>query len=64
MNKIKLRQICFLFIGMMPITKLLMYPSILPYYAKNDVVLSAAINFILQGIVWNPQRVRPLTRIM
>ncbi len=51
MNKIKLRQICFLFIGMMPITKLLMYPSILPYYAKNDVVLSAAINFILQGIV-------------
>ena len=51
MSKIKLRQICFLLIGMMPITKLLIYPSILPYYAKNDVILSATINFILQGIV-------------
>ena len=51
MNKIKLRQICFLLMGMMPITKLLLYPAILPYYSQNDVLLSAAINFILQGIV-------------
>lgn len=51
MDKIKIRQICFLLIGMMPITKLLMYPAILPYYTQNDVLLSAAINFILQGVV-------------
>lgn len=51
MNQIKLRQICFLLIGMMPITKLLIYPSILPYYTQNDVLLAASINFLLQGIV-------------
>ena len=51
MDKIKLRQICFLFAALMPATKLIVYPATLSHYAKNDLLLSAALNFLLMGAV-------------
>ncbi len=51
MDKLKLRQICFLFAAVLPAAKLLIYPSTLSYYAKNDLLLSAALNFLLEGAV-------------
>ena len=51
MDKIKLRQICFLFAGMMPLTKMIVYPAMLAYQAKNDLLLAAFGNFLLEGAV-------------
>ena len=51
MNKIKLRQICFLFAGMMPLTKMIVYPAMLAYQAKNDLLFAALGNFLLEGAV-------------
>lgn len=51
MDKIKLRQICFLFAAIMPVTKMIIYPATLSYYAKNDLLLSAALNLLLMGAV-------------
>lgn len=49
MDKLKLRQICFLFAAVLPVSKLIIYPSTLSYYAKNDLLLAAAVNFLLEG---------------
>ena len=51
MDKIKLRQICFLFAAMMPITKTIVYPATLAYTARNDLLWSALVNFLLEGAV-------------
>ena len=51
MDKLKLRQICFLFAAVLPVAKLIIYPSTLSYYAKNDLLLSAGLNFLAEGIV-------------
>lgn len=51
MNKIKLRQICFLFAALMPATKFILYPATVSYYARNDLLLSAAINLAAMGAV-------------
>ena len=51
MDKIKLRQICFLFAGMMPLTKMIVYPAMLAYHAKNDLLLAALADFLLEGAV-------------
>ena len=51
MDKLKLRQICFLFAAVLPVTKLIIYPSTLSYYAKNDLLLSAAVSFLAEGVV-------------
>lgn len=51
MDKIKLRQICFLFAALMPVTKMIIYPATVSYYAKNDLLLSAALNLLLMGAV-------------
>ena len=51
MDKIKLRQICFLFAAVMPVTKMIIYPATVSYYAKNDLLLSAALNLLLMGAV-------------
>ena len=37
MEKIKLRQICFLFAALMPVTKMIIYPATVSYYAKNEI---------------------------
>ena len=51
MDKIKLRQICFLFAALMPVTKTIIYPATLTYYAGNNLLLSSALNFLLMGAV-------------
>lgn len=51
MDKIKLRQICFLFAAIMPVTKTIIYPATLTYYAGNNLLLSSALNFLLMGAV-------------
>ena len=51
MDKIKLRQICFLFAAIMPVTKTIIYPATLSYYAGNNLLLSSALNFLLMGAV-------------
>ena len=51
MDKIKLRQICFLFAVMMPITKTIVYPATLAYRARNDLLWSALCSLVLEGIV-------------
>ena len=57
MDKIKLRQICFLFAAVMPVTKMIIYPATVSYYAKNDLLLSAALNLLLMGAVLSPDEI-------
>lgn len=51
MDKIKLRQICFLFAVMMPITKTIVYPATLAYQSKNDLLWAALCNLLLECAV-------------
>ena len=59
MDKLKLRQICFLFAAVLPVTKLIIYPSTLSYYVKNDLLLSAAVSFLAEGVVVAAGRLPP-----
>lgn len=49
MDKIKVRQICFFFAAMMPVSKLLVYPATLVYNSRNDLLLSAFVNCLIEG---------------
>ena len=51
MDKIKLRQICFYFACMAPVSKLFIYPATLAFYARNDLLLAAGLNFAAQALV-------------
>lgn len=51
MDKIKIRQICFFLAALMPVTKMLVYPTTLVYQSKNDLLFSALINFAVEGAV-------------
>ena len=51
MDRIKVRQICFYFIAMMPVAKLLVYPATLTYNSGNDLIASALINCITEGAI-------------
>lgn len=44
-NNVKIRQICMIFIALMPITKLLMLPSQLARYCGHQLYIPALINF-------------------
>ena len=48
--QLKTRQICFLFIALMPITKLFTLPSVLALSAREDMWISAVINLALDLI--------------
>ncbi len=50
-NKLKTRQICFVFLAMTPVTKLTLLPSVLAKYAGEQLWFSALINFALDGAV-------------
>jgi hypothetical protein len=53
MNKIAPRQLYFLLAAVMPVGKLILMPTQLAYYAKNDLLFPAAANFLLQaGIIF------------
>lgn len=63
MNKIKLRQMCFLFAAVLPVTRMIVYPATLAYRAGSDLVLSAALNLALEGLIvglmlWLARRTR------
>ncbi len=51
MERIKVRQLCFYFVAMMPVAKLLVYPATLTYQSKNDLLLSAFVNCLAEGAI-------------
>ena len=51
MDRIKVRQLCFYFVAMMPVAKLLVYPATLTYQSKNDLLLSAFVNCLAEGAI-------------
>lgn len=48
---LNIRQICFLFAAVLPVTRMLVYPATLSFHAKNDLVLSAFISFAAEFAV-------------
>ena len=51
MNKISTRQLCFFLAAIAPLGKIILLPTNLVHYAKNDLLFPAAMNFILQAAV-------------
>lgn len=51
MNTLKLRQVCFILAIFMPISKMVFLPSTISYYAKNDILISAIINIVVQAFI-------------
>lgn len=52
-NKISVRQLCFFLAFVAPVGKIVLLPSRLVHFAKNDLLLPAALQFALQaGIVF------------
>lgn len=49
--KISVRQICFILLFYTAASKLLLYPTMLSGYSGRDLLFSALINFVVQGIV-------------
>lgn len=49
--KLNVRQICFILIFYTAASKLLLYPTMLSGYSGRDLLFSALINFLIQGIV-------------
>lgn len=49
--KLNVRQICFILIIYTAVSKFLLYPTLLSGYSGRDLLFSAAINFLIQGIV-------------
>ena len=49
-EKIKVRQICFMFIAFTTVVKLLVMPAITASFAKEALWISASVNFIADGI--------------
>ena len=52
-NRICVRQICFILIAFNVCGKVLLYPTNLSFYLKNDLWVGALIDFLLHGVaVW------------
>ena len=51
MNKISTRQLYFFLAAIAPVGKIILLPTNLVYYAKNDLLFPAAMNFLLQAAV-------------
>lgn len=49
--KISVRQICFILIAYTAVSKLIFYPTMLSYYAERDLLISALVDFVIQGVV-------------
>ena len=50
-NTLKVRQICFLYLALTPVTKLSIYPCFLSGYADESLWLSALIGFALEFLI-------------
>lgn len=54
MNKLKLRQLYLFLAGMLPLGKLILYPSTLAGLAESDLLFSALLSFLVEGaVVWS-----------
>ena len=51
MKDLSVRQICFLFAAVLPVTRMLVYPATLAFRAGHDLVLSALVNYAAEGAV-------------
>lgn len=51
MDKIKIRQICFILACMLPLTKTIIYPPVLVHGVGHDLLWSAAINLVIEGLI-------------
>ncbi len=51
MQKINVRQICFILLAYTAASRLLIYPTTLTVYSGRDLIFPAVIDFVLQGIV-------------
>lgn len=52
-DRISVRQICFILLAYTAVSKFIVYPTQLSYYAGRDLLFSSLINFVLQGaIIW------------
>ena len=51
MNKISTRQLCFFLAAIAPVGKIILLPTSLVHYAKNDLLFPAAMNFLLQACI-------------
>ena len=49
--KISVRQICFIMLAYTAASKLILYPTILSYTSGRDLLFSALIDFLIQGII-------------
>lgn len=49
-NTISTRQLCFILAFFLPVNKIILLPSVLAKYAGNDLLISALIVFVLQGV--------------
>lgn len=53
MNKISTRQLLFFLAAIAPVGKIILMPTNLVHYAKNDLLFPAAMNFLLQaGVIF------------
>lgn len=50
-NKLKIRQICFIFLAFMPVTKIALLPSVLAGFCAERLWVSAILSFSLDTIV-------------
>lgn len=51
MNKISARQLYFFLACVAPVGKLVILPSRLAFYSRNDLLIPAAVNFLIQAAV-------------
>ncbi len=51
MNKISSRQLYFFLACVAPVGKLVILPSRLAFYSRNDLLIPAAVNFLIQAAV-------------
>ena len=53
-TELSVRQICFITFAYTAVTKFLVYPTALSYAAGRDLLISALVDFLVQGvIVWS-----------
>ena len=50
-EKISVRQICFIMLIYTAVSKFITYPTQLSYASGRDLLFSAALNFLLQGVI-------------
>ncbi|MDE6441928.1 MAG: spore germination protein [Clostridia bacterium] len=50
-NKISVRQICFILLAYTAVSKFILYPTVLSFQSGRDLLFSALIDFLVQGVI-------------